>query len=727
MTLKKHYKRRFRLIGLRGKLLLTTLSLLIFPLAGFSYLKELELFLKNNHSESVVVIAKTIASVFRDNGSLISLNQLVQSPQKAFYSHSLPNEVIIDGYSDDWFALQNKQHYFKLSPVSSDHAMELLCANNEQFYYFLLTVYQQKYHPGKSLGMVGGSTEKHPDIFVFQYLDYSHNIQEYRFKLDSPGWVRAYPENSLSLNANQQIHSEWQQNSQGYTLEFKIPAGNINQHIAFQLQQSTGETKPRIFTSTESLMASLGPAYQLNPLVSSDPLSVLRLKHLVPDNTQLWLLNNQHYVSARAKKTLSAYDDSEHNFSFLSLYRRLYLAITDFPEQKTFYGSNQAQINNEAITKTLEGKTTAVWLDNPHSDQLILSVATPVYDNERNVIGALLLEQSNNALLTLQDNTFERMLFLTIVLFFSVALTLLFFSTRLLKRIINLRNDTDRALSQKGEIINQLYRNDNDEIGDLARSFSTLLSRLEMQNQYLKTLSSKLSHELRTPLTIIKSSLESMSTLSLSNESHQRFLEESHQQFLEESPQRFLTESKKYALRAIEGCDRLNDLLNRMSEASRLEQSIDTMEMEAIEIVNFLRNYTEAIQAANPDLHIVFNTSIRHQIINFSPELIAQLLDKLFANAISYHTLGTTITLALGQQNKKIIIELSNYGVLIDDNKLDSIFNSLTSYRQKKNQQVHLGLGLYIANLISKYHNGRLEVKNNKREQSVCFILILPI
>ena len=702
MIEKKHYKGRFRVIGLRGKLLLATLTLLIFPLAGFSYLKELELFLKKNHSDSVIVIAKTIASVFKDNYSLIALNTLTESPYRALYSHPLSSQIIIDGYSDDWFSLQNRQQYFKQSLTSPDNAFSLLCANNDYFYYFLITVNKPENLNKNSFGMISESVAEYPDFINFQYLDYTRKIQNYRFKIDSPGWVNGYLINSDVPGINQQIRGVWQENNQGYTLEFRISSSQINQQIAFELQQQTSQNTHHFYSTTKQSIATPEAALQLNPFISTDPLSILRLKQLVPDKTQLWLLNKQHFVSAKTQKSLHSYNSTSHNFSLMSFYRRFYLFFMNYPEQKAFYGSNSTQISNQAISKTLDGKTSADWLDNPHSEQLTLSVVTPVFDNEANIIGTLILEQSNDTLLTLQDKTFEQILFLTLVLFFSVALTLLFFSTRLLRRIINLRNDTEKALAQDGEIKNQLYRNDNDEIGDLARSFSSLLTRLEENNQYLKTLSGKLSHELRTPLTIIKSSLENMTALTLSDENH------------------------KYTLRAKEGCNRLNDLLNRMSEASRLEESISTMEKEAIDVVNFLTSYIDSIRAANPELMFIFEPSINKKVINLSPELIAQLLDKLYSNAISYHVKGTAIKLSLDYKDNNIIIAVSNYGELIDENKMDSIFNSLTSYRMKKNREVHLGLGLYIANLITNFHNGRLEAKNNQQELSVSFILTIP-
>jgi len=701
----------YYLTGLRGKLLLATLVLFILPVAGLSYLKELEIFLKHNHSESVLVIAKTIASTFRDNASLITLNQLTQSPQSAIYCHPSLNNKTIDGFSDDWFALQNSQQYFppgNNNLIHKDEKLSLLCANDEHYYYFLITV-----------NTLPSQTNKQTlNLINFQYSDYAHRVQDYNFKLISPGWVNGQLSNPLLQSGKRQIPAQWQENNQGFTLEFKIPVNRINHHVAFQLQQSKPDDKTQpdkiqlneaetIISTTLSTEQFNHPSAQLNPMLLTDPLNIIKLEQLVPQNTRLWLLNEHQYISAKTVKTFDSNKNSSNNFSLLALYRRLYLIIMSYPEQQFFYGSHQAQINNNAIQLTLKGKSTADWLDNPHSDKMVLSVTTPVYDNSRNVIGTLVLEQNNATLLALQDKTFERILFITLILFFATALILLFLSTRLIKRIINLRNDTNRALSSDGVISNQLYRNDNDEIGDLARSFSTLLSRVDQNNQYLRSLSSKLSHELRTPLTIIKSSLENIDPVTLS------------------------ADNKKYTTRAYEGCMRLTNLLNRMSEASRLEQSINHIEKEDIEVVNFLSSYIDSLRLTTADknetIEILFQTSISELNISIAPELIAQLLDKLFSNAISFHKKKTSICLKLTREKNDLVIDINNYGHLIDENKLDAIFNSLTSYRVKKAPDVHLGLGLYISSLIGNFHNGQLKAINHKHNQSVSFILTIPI
>lgn len=697
----------FRLIGLRGKLLLATLLLFILPLAGFSYLKELELFLKQNHSESVLDAAKILASAFQDNASLISLNRLTQSANTPIYCHSTRSKKSIDGFSDDWHELQPRQQFFTTSSKDqtnpAQQKLSLLCANDSHYYYFLITASTAVAKQPDTLGVVNYQTDKAYDSILFQHLNYYHQVEEYRFNMQSPGWVDGLSDKPHSYGSENHIRGEWQPNKYGFSFEFKVPASQINQYLAFKLQHTAAGNNRKIVIASATAPAEPVNFYeQLNPLLLADPLTNLRLAKLVPDNTRLWLLNKHQYVSAQASKHPVS-KNTDNRFSLLTLYRRLYLLLMDYPEQRSLYSNHQEKIDSPAIQATLQGNTSIEWLDTPHSEQLILSITAPVYDNDKNVIGSLILEQTNDTLLTLQDSTFEQLMVLTIILFCAVTLTLLFFSTRLLKRIIKLRDDTNRALSNDGRISNQLYRHDNDEIGDLARSFSGLLARIDQNNDYLRTLSGKLSHELRTPLTIIKSSLENLEITANADE------------------------KQKYIERAHEGCVRLNNLLNRMSEASRLEQSIDSMDKEAVDMVSFLSSYMDTIQAAHESLEFIFYTPLNSFTMVISPELMAQLLDKLISNAISFHKKNTPIKLTMVEKNGSLIIELNNHGELIEKNKLDSIFSSLTSYRSKKAQSTHLGIGLYIARLISEFHNGRLKAVNNEHNQSVSFILTLTI
>src|SRR5207248_1449980 len=80
-----------------------------------------------------------------------------------------------------------------------------------------------------------------------------------------------------------------------------------------------------------------------------------------------------------------------------------------------------------------------------------------------------------------------------------------------------------------------------DEIGDLSRSFSTVLERLAQYNTYLENMAGRLSHELRTPIAVVRSSLENLKLA---------------------RPE----EAGVYLARANDGLRRLDTILTRMSE-----------------------------------------------------------------------------------------------------------------------------------------------------------------
>ncbi len=54
-----------------------------------------------------------------------------------------------------------------------------------------------------------------------------------------------------------------------------------------------------------------------------------------------------------------------------------------------------------------------------------------------------------------------------------------------------------------------------DEIGDLSRSFSSVLARLAEYASYQEQMASRLSHELRTPIAVVRSSLDNLKSTPL--------------------------------------------------------------------------------------------------------------------------------------------------------------------------------------------------------------------
>src|SRR5262249_725782 len=115
-----------------------------------------------------------------------------------------------------------------------------------------------------------------------------------------------------------------------------------------------------------------------------------------------------------------------------------------------------------------------------------------------------------------------------------------------------------------------------DELGDLSRSFSSLLGRLDEYTGYLRTLAGKLAHEIRTPLTIIRSSLENLESEGNS------------------------AGAKVYIARAREGSERLGAILTAMGAATRVEEAIAHSERHRFDLRDLVRTTVDAYGGAFP-------------------------------------------------------------------------------------------------------------------------------
>jgi signal transduction histidine kinase len=107
-----------------------------------------------------------------------------------------------------------------------------------------------------------------------------------------------------------------------------------------------------------------------------------------------------------------------------------------------------------------------------------MSAAHPIWSGDE-VVGAVVAEETTNPLASVRSSALERLLVLTLVAFSGAAVILIAYATRLSLRIRRLRDEAESAIDTRGRIT-QLASGSRaaDEVGDLSRSFSAVLSRL---------------------------------------------------------------------------------------------------------------------------------------------------------------------------------------------------------------------------------------------------------
>ena len=172
------------------------------------------------------------------------------------------------------------------------------------------------------------------------------------------------------------------------------------------------------------------------------------------------------------------------------------------------------------VAQALGGEATSRWFRNPQTGRAVVSVAQPIWSGTTQT-GALILQQDTDAILSLTNASLMRLITVTLLATAVVALALIGYASWLSLRIRNLSHAAEHALDDRKPANELPSAYAADEVGDLSRSFSSVLQELAAYNDYLRTLASKLSHELRTPLTIVTSSLENLDHEPLSAQSRE--------------------------------------------------------------------------------------------------------------------------------------------------------------------------------------------------------------
>jgi signal transduction histidine kinase len=185
-------------------------------------------------------------------------------------------------------------------------------------------------------------------------------------------------------------------------------------------------------------------------------------------------------------------------------------------------------------------------------------------------------------------------------------------------------------------------------------------------------------------------------------------------------------ELTKYLNRADQSHDEMRHILNAVADTTSLEVTIMRAQKHNINLSKTLEERIGYFALVHPSIHI--NASIEPNVfIHGNHELFDQLVDKLVNNAIEHHTEGSAVSFYLSVREMQCLIIVQNYGPQLPS--LDeSIFDLFVSTKANANRG-NLGMGLYIAKLITEFHNGSIHAQSiNKNNQSGAkFTVTLPI
>jgi len=573
-------------------------------------------------------------------------------------------------------------------------------------------------------------------------VDANNNFNRFIISNKKSGWLDAYKVESPPINDLQsyldttahsalskpieqpknvikvarKIQGHWLETPQGYNVELRIPMSLVGDNIAFAFHDVD-----TVFTPAKSVIGSADPSTPetLGTVLVPSPEIERIVKGMSYTNSSIWVVDQHQRVLAKAgnlqkasgvwnnkrpssnRSSNSAIENAwltiEENW-LLPLYYRF---LTKPPKGFIDELYDAQRLTGKHIDQALSGSSHSQWRLTTDQTAVVLSAAYPIYINNQ-VHGAVIVEETTNGIRTLRNRALERLFTSILAIMLLGAITFFLFATRISNRIRTLRNQAEESIDESGRINHQLEPSTtNDEIGDLSRSFSTAVNRLSQYNHYLEGMSSRLSHELRTPIAVVRTSLENLT--------------------MHQLPEK----TTPYIERAQTGINTLNLILTNMSEATNLEQMLQSTERMPFNLQQVLSGCVQGYQLVYPDFSFsltgVDAAELTHKTpnINGSPEHIAQLLDKVIANAVEFSD-DKNITISLQNTTTDLTIHISNNGKLLPELMKDRLFDSMVSMRDTKRQaQPHLGLGLYIARLITEFHQGVISANDHHNPAGV--------
>lgn len=399
---------------------------------------------------------------------------------------------------------------------------------------------------------------------------------------------------------------------------------------------------------------------KLLPLVRENFDFQKSLENITPINNQLTISDTQDRIIYQIDKLPSNQSVSAWQWMITPIYQWL-------------FGINQQASNNKWFYRQVDGMA---------GIQQVLSE-----DGLKYQLKSMMPQGQQNMIQTLLK---AGILMIAVVLLLMLAY--LGYSLFLAWRIKKLNRALQSVLDDSGRLHIQMpSHHSGDEIGQLSRGIESMLTEMREYTQYLKDLGSRLSHEMKTPLAIVQSSLDNLE--------------------MEPSP--------AFLKRAQTGTKRLRFILNQLSELSQLKYTLEQTPKEQLDLAVLVTQLAQSYQCVIPHLKIAVP---KHPIwIQGSQDLLAQMLDKIIDNAKDYIAKEGYIEISVVERNNKVVLNIFNTDSQLPNLGIN-IFDSLVSIRNKKDKNnTHLGLGLYLVQLIVRYHNAEIKAENINHPRGVCF------
>ncbi len=299
-----------------------------------------------------------------------------------------------------------------------------------------------------------------------------------------------------------------------------------------------------------------------------------------------------------------------------------------------------------------------------------------------------------------------------IALIILTAIILRLFEKIINRPIFNLKRRM--AKIQEGDFSSKVPVTKDDEIGDLARSFNIMITKLEEANSRIEELHEKqmekaehlaslgeiaagLAHEIKNPTAGMKGAIEIIHNKTDDHDMNKDVFKE--------------------VLIQIDKIDHIIQDLLRYAKPKELNIRLVSFE----ECVDYAVKLAQ-MQVKNKDIEFFINSTEKNIQARLDADKIQEVLLNLILNGVAaIHEKGTITIYITTENNKDLLITVSDDGEGIKKDELSQIFQPFFTTKSQGT-----GLGLSICQKAVTAHSGTLEVKSEEGKGTT-FTIRLPV
>lgn len=420
---------------------------------------------------------------------------------------------------------------------------------------------------------------------------------------------------------------------------------------------------------------------------------------------------NDAKVTEIAEHVAGIYEDGGHQdiYSYLESMANLgytFIVFEDEQHAETFgVPIDTEDLPKEVIHSVLQGKSYHGIREFPWKPLII-----GFFNNKiTNTVGVPVQGEDQTFALFVRQETVQQfgemreflaylLMFILIISFLSIII-----STRyLIKPIQDLKSATKKIAA--GNFHVKLNVNRSDEIGQLAKDFTTMSRSLEKVEEKRQEFVSSVSHEIQSPLTSIQGFSQALREEDLNEEERSHYLS-----IIENESRRLSKLSSQLLTLSFLERDNYEQVNTPFNLVEQMREIISTLEWQ-------WQQKELSIEVRGDQANIVGD-----------PQLIYQIWFNIISNAIRYTPTGGTIIINIKKEDISVEVSIHDTGVGISSDDLQHIFERFYKVdKARTRDEESTGLGLSIAKRIVELHDGTIMV-DSELGVGTTFIVHLPL